>query len=750
MIITHRNNVVTCVVPCLLVVFTMGLVATSAIADVKQVSLVASRTTGVGPLPVFFDATGTDLASGSLHNGVFFWDFNDPGSTHPTAVGFTAAHVFEKPGTYEVKLRVRDTTGPAVVRSVKITVQAFTGTTYYVASSGLDTHDGRAPERAFQTFDRAMAQLKSDLTSGPAAVQVLFRRGDSFSTTTGASFGHYKDGQPVILAAYGSGPRPVIQNRGGENDTTFLFGECSGFRWVDLELTGTYDFQKDTGPSTTQVYFTDRARDFLMLRVSCRTCGQLFVVGTTNPLDKEDLFVVDCHAQEFEGVGIYIAGKRIAVIGTTLLKSSFTHLLRVWYADRGVFSNNVLHDPSDNHPERGRHALKFHGDTGGRAGKSRYAVVSDNEFKGCTWSVVVGPQDTVSTEYLEHIIIERNLFMADGCTRRALLIIADDVTVRNNIFVTDRASVIDTVEHIAIPKYPLIAGSRRVHIYNNTAVDLRKGNFDLRFVEVEAAEVQGLEIKNNILYAPGLEGDGCAALRVANKTVFTRLAADHNLWHLPEVAGGVVVRDVGTRTGYSLPAWRQLGQGQHSREDDPRLVSPDHGHYLLQPGSPAIDAGETVPAVFESMNGVSRPQGAAPDMGAFEHPDATSPKGAALSADPPSRSPGQTFELTVSAPGAAGFLYQVALALRTFPPIRTAEGLAVPLKNDELFRLSVNALDLPFFRDFLNRLDPLGQARAYLTVPPEPALTGAAIFACALVWSPPTVRVTNPVSLQIH
>ena len=38
----------------------------------------------------------------------------------------------------------------------------------------------------------------------------------------------------------------------------------------------------------------------------------------------------------------------------------------------------------------------------------------------------------------------------------------------------------------------------------------------------------------------------------------------------------------------------------------------------LLPGSPAIDAGRVVPGVTADQRGVPRPQGAAPDIGAFE------------------------------------------------------------------------------------------------------------------------------------
>ena len=52
---------------------------------------------------------------------------------------------------------------------------------------------------------------------------------------------------------------------------------------------------------------------------------------------------------------------------------------------------------------------------------------------------------------------------------------------------------------------------------------------------------------------------------------------------------------------------------------DPRFVNPAVGDFHLQPSSPAIDAGLTLPEVPTDFDGVSRPQGLAYDVGAYEY-----------------------------------------------------------------------------------------------------------------------------------
>lgn len=58
--------------------------------------------------------------------------------------------------------------------------------------------------------------------------------------------------------------------------------------------------------------------------------------------------------------------------------------------------------------------------------------------------------------------------------------------------------------------------------------------------------------------------------------------------------------------------------GDHSTSGDPLFVDPANGDFHLQAGSPCIDAGTDV-SIAEDADGTSMPQGAAPDIGAFEY-----------------------------------------------------------------------------------------------------------------------------------
>ena len=99
---------------------------------------IPSRTSGVAPLSVFFDATTTiDGTLRPFHDLEYRWDFGDTSAgtwangAQPNvnsknyATGPVASHVFETPGTYYVTLTALDGTNVATtpLHYITITVQ---------------------------------------------------------------------------------------------------------------------------------------------------------------------------------------------------------------------------------------------------------------------------------------------------------------------------------------------------------------------------------------------------------------------------------------------------------------------------------------------------------------------------------------------------------------------------------------------------------------------------------------------------
>ncbi|MBN1675035.1 MAG: right-handed parallel beta-helix repeat-containing protein [Kiritimatiellae bacterium] len=137
-------------------------------------------------------------------------------------------------------------------------------------------------------------------------------------------------------------------------------------------------------------------------------------------------------------------------------------------------------------------------------------------------------------------------------------------------------------------------------IFNNTFVDSATG---VSFGPKSTGNV----IQNNIFVDSGqffLDGPAGATPQTLDHNIYFRRAGTPQ-WRL----AGAKYADFG--------AYRKANGGeQNSLYADPRLVGAADAH--LQPGSPARDAAVVLAEINADKDGVARPQGKAPDVGAYE------------------------------------------------------------------------------------------------------------------------------------
>lgn len=472
----------------------------------------ATRTEGVAPLAVLFDAT--DAASGVVQPAdgrheafAYHWDFGDPesgvwdtnGRSRNHACGYVAGHVYEVPGTYTITLTVEEPGADPRVYEQTIVVsdpEDAGWTTYYVSSStGSDANDGRSEARPFQSISRAMGVL------GPST-RVLLRRGDSFNA--GGGIGLSMSG-PAILGAYGSGARPVIrfagsgfQVRGG--------GTHQDLRFVDLEM---------IGPGGGGIFLMAEGVPMhrpLFLRVAADNWGRGIVLSA-GANDFPEVAVVDSDFTRISSAWcVYLGVTRAMILGNTMSNPGGSHTLRVWYARDTVISHNVLRDG-------GEHTLKFHALIGGPQ-PSGDVVISHNDFGAAgPWSVAIGPQNAWSNEPVEGVLYESNVHRADRDTQVALLVWAREVMVRSNVFIGDGAS--GYYNAILVDRRGVEPAPRGNVVVNNTCY---RGDGVGDFTCVRVADVaEATTVRNTLASAPGIAG--ASVLRSSDPD----LTEDHNV-----------------------------------------------------------------------------------------------------------------------------------------------------------------------------------------------------------------------------
>jgi len=104
-------------------------------------------------------------------------------------------------------------------------------------------------------------------------------------------------------------------------------------------------------------------------------------------------------------------------------------------------------------------------------------------------------------------------------------------------------------------------------------------------------------IANNIFYQPTTAGVNLSGGTLTNVTVENNITANGVVW-------------TGGTTGATF--------SNNLNNTDPNLVNPLAFDFRLLLGSPAIDAGLNLSYVLNDILGVTRPQGAGWDIGAFE------------------------------------------------------------------------------------------------------------------------------------
>ncbi|HLV68383.1 MAG TPA: PKD domain-containing protein [Polyangiaceae bacterium] len=556
-----------------------------------RLELEASRVEGVAPLSVVFDTVGTtgeDARDRPFHDLEYCWDFGDPNSGRFTTTGLSkneakgplAAHVFERPGTYTVRVSARDRRGHVATRAVAIHVEdperVFAGERT-VCLSARGNFDG-CPSGGKRVVGSSLSALAPHVKSGR---RLLLRRGDAFH---GARLELNLPG-PVLIGAFGAGDRPRLTCPEPAFELSGEPPHLSDLRITDLDVRGPL-----LGSGLVEI--DGKTSDLLLLRVRSAGMTSAFMAsvgmidhhrarsGNLSQDIPDRVVVQDSEMRDSRGGGtlLFLAARRLAMLGNRY-ESSGEHVLRITWADRALISNNVIGGASP-----GKHAIKLHApgfdEEGiGRGRVSERIVLSDNVFRGGgeDWTVSIGPQNAQSDERVRDLLVERNLFLPGPRVSIPLQLSGEDLTVRNNIF--DRGPRGDTC--IAVGRRGIEPPSIRVVIVHNTCVS-RGDAPTLVTIDESASEIHV-----------------------------------HNNW----VAGarlGAVVSGPTERV-------RQLG---NVVTVEPRFVenhSSEWAAFSPLPGSPAIDAAELSMSTTWDFSGRPRLVDgdgstiAKPDVGALEY-----------------------------------------------------------------------------------------------------------------------------------
>jgi len=571
-----------------------------------NLSLVAARSSGVAPLAVFFDASGTtaNATTRPFHDLEFRWNFGDatagtwnngarPGvSSKNSATGPVAAHVFETPGTYTVSVTATDGTNVATTTTA-ITVQnpdtVFSGAKTICFSGSANYTDCPAGATQVNTSDFTAAVYDHIAPNS----RLLFHRGEVF---TAASSARIDKNGPGIIGAYGAGVAPVV--RMTSNVSTLVISSNStptlkDWRVMDLDFDGMNAFN-----SNADVAGIDAAGGFnqlLVLRMIIRNIFRGISASHWQLSPGQNIYdewaVVDsvvtpivagCNGCDWR---VYITGKRTAILGNLLdnMDTGGSHVIRSEYTAKGVISDNTISKPGTGVG----HAIKLHawdwiGGAGGNATPSTYTeqvVISGNKIIGAhtPWTIALGPQDDSHDERVRDIIVERNWFTAGPSTQVHIYNNASDATIRNNILDMSGAAY---HTFITVTRRGFEPAPSNVHVYNNTFYSGTTGDFEGVLI---GQTVASISVINNLGSGPFASGQvmisGTSGLTQSNNRL------------------------------YNMPSALFVSSAPVNPAD-----------FGLSPTSPARESGLSTIPVFSDFFRASRPLHGLIDVGAVEAP----------------------------------------------------------------------------------------------------------------------------------
>jgi PKD repeat protein len=551
-----------------LVLSVSSVVMTTAVASAAvstRIEILDDK--GMAPFAVHVNALRSDFGNNDDALTVRYdWNFGDSDDQYNTLPGWNAAHIYDSPGTYTIKLRVTDQNGKQTVDSTHVTVTAAKRKMIYVAGNGDDSNPG-TQDRPIRSASKA-SQL---MNKGNAAV--LFKRGGTYDVSNPIEV----EDPNILLSAYGSGSTPVLNWTGGDGVLAIMEFNAAARDVVIQNLAF-------SSPNPQPTLSTGRAIHPAGKNLTVRKCRFDNISFAMNcEQDVQGLLAVknDCGL-----IGAYFSwaeGSDHTYIGNTCEGSRSQHVIRFGGLDRCLIYDNTI----TNHTNSTIWAML-----------GSYVYIDNNVLDG--GRCIVGPNRSVGSpdDRFPWAVIENNHISNEGLGAESG---AEHVMMRNNIIERDADSAITIGGYYQ----PMNRSNTDVRICNNTATN---NDTTGRFINI-GAQVNDLLVANNMYVAPHLHtGTNMTANVFMLDDSLAQAQFSNNIWAIPEEVGW------GNGWNYLFSYWSDVN-GYKSRGEWNSMSQTSQEHYrnfksgdLDNQYRPTFsaDSGVSVPGVQEDCTGAGR------------------------------------------------------------------------------------------------------------------------------------------------
>lgn len=547
--------------------------------------------TGTGPHTVQVHALATTLNAGNYLTARWQWDFGDPDGKYNQLEGWNAAHVYNAPGNYTIKLTVTNEDGRSGTLTTRVTVVADTRRTIYVdAVGGNDDNNGATEKTAVRTVARVQDLVGSH-------VRIVFKRGQRHTFDRSLSLPY----QDVLVGAYGNGNRPIlwrVRKAGTGVSTIAMYNKSNQVTIQDLVFDSPYAARGDTVPTIgvdgiypRGVNITIRGNEFRELDDAINANGNprgMLVQDNTAPL-----------AKGLRNYFVWSEGSDQVFLGNTVANSTREHNLRSSGTTRMLIAYNSftnLDRSSVDAPDYSKGTVEIH--------KGSFAYVWRNELR--EGALRAGPRGegyespNVKTEWVvfdANELFEHDLTIKVGTHR---------FIARNNVIRTKSSSAITITP---TDKYGRTVSD--ITFVNNTAISSMGTG---RFINIPGSggSKGAITLKNNLWVVPSFEaGTPSAPVYVAGTNLEMFKEISNNVWPKPVSynrygQGGIHYiwpKWSDSRGFQTVAEWDAFAQVKDERYENTRMSA---GLMPLR-GTIASTAGDAVKGVLTDFYGRTRP-----------------------------------------------------------------------------------------------------------------------------------------------
>ena len=477
--------------------------------------ITAISTQGTAPFAVHVHCLNSTFTVGDRMSSLLEWDFGDPNGQYNQLTGFNAAHMYNDPGVYTLKLSITDQSGAKVSTTIPVTVIADTRSTIYVSAAGNDSNNGTSPSTPIKTMAKAQTLVTNNRN-------ILLRRDDTFNLSSQFQINVTN----FRLADYGTGGRPLLNwTGGGPYQAIITLGEQA--QDVVIEQLRFDTPNSPPNPSSARGVHPNGTN------ITVRSCRFQKVSDAMNSASVVTGWLAQNNtADVISGYFIWDQGTDHTFLGNVTTDSINEHTIRLGDCNRVLIANNDLTNTSKSN-------------VWCMIGTDAY--LANNKIR--SGRILVGPNFASGSpsERFKRAVIEANEVFDEGVI---LYSGAEHIAIRNNVIHSN------PIEAISIWGYyaPMNRTVDDAKVCNNTATN--DHTLYGRFLKVGAGATNIVSI-NNLYCAPSLN-TGYGASNVTSDD--SSLGADsfhHNLWATPNP--GVPVHFLSSG-GLTTSQWENLSQ----------------------------------------------------------------------------------------------------------------------------------------------------------------------------------------------